>query len=452
MRNSHCVDVAIVGASLAGSCAAAKLAAVGVSVALVDRARFPRTKACGEGLSGSAYSSLKGAGFASELLAVPTHPFSGFSFPSADGPPLVISMAPNCGVEVDQAEPAADLCAGFGVERLVLDESLQHALRRYDQVEFFLESRVDSIEQRVDCLRGGMGSDSKKFWRILLRSVGKEGRISRNCELFARHLIVADGARSMTSSQLKIPGLKPRHGDQRWGVTARLQGSFAQPATHVSLMNHEGLELYCTPLAGERLNISMLGGKGFPAVTRDRASLERLLAPILLKIGFKGELVAEPSVAGPVGAQRRPSTHSGVFIVGDACEQFDPVGGMGMTHAIKSGLIAGQLLGAALNEEYSVEQALSRYRHLQSIEAIRLRGFTRLVGLGIRSPLKHLLNVPMLRVPIESMVLPSVHLPSLRVSLTKNAEIGADGAEPRGGDRLKIKIGRGLCNIAGRWL
>src|SRR5712691_8257131 len=47
-------DVLVVGAGPAGSAAAIRLARAGASVLLVDRARFPRDKPCGGGLTGRA--------------------------------------------------------------------------------------------------------------------------------------------------------------------------------------------------------------------------------------------------------------------------------------------------------------------------------------------------------------------------------------------------------------
>src|ERR1700710_2806947 len=44
-------DVCVVGAGPAGSTAAYLLARQGLSVALVDRARFPRDKTCGDGIT-----------------------------------------------------------------------------------------------------------------------------------------------------------------------------------------------------------------------------------------------------------------------------------------------------------------------------------------------------------------------------------------------------------------
>src|SRR5207302_5133925 len=52
------VDVAVIGAGPAGSLAAYWLADAGASVALLDRARFPRDKPCGGGLTSRAVRML----------------------------------------------------------------------------------------------------------------------------------------------------------------------------------------------------------------------------------------------------------------------------------------------------------------------------------------------------------------------------------------------------------
>jgi geranylgeranyl reductase family protein len=60
------VDVAVVGAGPAGSTAAACLARGGASVALLDRVRFPRDKACGDLLSPRTLEALDAVGVAVE--------------------------------------------------------------------------------------------------------------------------------------------------------------------------------------------------------------------------------------------------------------------------------------------------------------------------------------------------------------------------------------------------
>ena len=53
------IDVAVVGAGPAGSATAITLAEAGLRVALIDKARFPRDKCCGDGLTTGALRLLE---------------------------------------------------------------------------------------------------------------------------------------------------------------------------------------------------------------------------------------------------------------------------------------------------------------------------------------------------------------------------------------------------------
>ena len=62
--------VVVVGGGPAGSAAAISLARAGVDVTLVDKARFPRDKTCGDGLTAGALRLLEDLGL--ESSAVPS--------------------------------------------------------------------------------------------------------------------------------------------------------------------------------------------------------------------------------------------------------------------------------------------------------------------------------------------------------------------------------------------
>ena len=64
-----CPDVLVVGAGPAGSIAALVLARAGVRVRLVDRARFPRPKLCGDTLNPGALALLDSLGASSGVRA-----------------------------------------------------------------------------------------------------------------------------------------------------------------------------------------------------------------------------------------------------------------------------------------------------------------------------------------------------------------------------------------------
>src|SRR4051794_14113396 len=66
-------DVAIAGAGLAGSALALMLARGGARVALLDPARFPREKLCGEFLSPECWGAFDRLGIAPDVEAAGYH-------------------------------------------------------------------------------------------------------------------------------------------------------------------------------------------------------------------------------------------------------------------------------------------------------------------------------------------------------------------------------------------
>ncbi|MDP8988396.1 MAG: FAD-dependent oxidoreductase, partial [Actinomycetota bacterium] len=62
MSITSAVDVVVVGAGPAGVAASIDLARAGREVLLVDKARFPRDKCCGDGLTAAALRHLQDLG------------------------------------------------------------------------------------------------------------------------------------------------------------------------------------------------------------------------------------------------------------------------------------------------------------------------------------------------------------------------------------------------------
>src|SRR5258708_2342873 len=62
-------DAIVVGAGPAGGAAAALLASQGAAVLLVDRAKFPREKVCGDGLVPEAMDALRKIGLVEQVRA-----------------------------------------------------------------------------------------------------------------------------------------------------------------------------------------------------------------------------------------------------------------------------------------------------------------------------------------------------------------------------------------------
>jgi geranylgeranyl reductase family protein len=78
------VDVVVVGAGPAGTATAIELSAAGREVLVIDRARFPRDKCCGDGLTAGALRHLDELGLRPSAVAT-WHPVAGCSIRSPSG-------------------------------------------------------------------------------------------------------------------------------------------------------------------------------------------------------------------------------------------------------------------------------------------------------------------------------------------------------------------------------
>ncbi|MCC6954223.1 MAG: NAD(P)/FAD-dependent oxidoreductase [Deltaproteobacteria bacterium] len=337
-------DVAIVGASLSGSAAAIELAAVG-RVALFDKSTFPRRKACGEGLSAIGYRTLQELG-----IAIPAQRLFGYRIAQGDRNVTVSSQD-----------------GAFGVERRVLDAMVLDRASRAEGITTCLGEKVRGIELRDD--------------RVIV-STGAS-------RVVARHVIIADGAQSLTAKRLDVPTRQAR----RPRFAASTECETTSTFEHVQILVRPDFEVYVTPTRPGSVNISFVG---------DRASLGRLVSPdcVRAELNLVGELVGadfvlmeDPLGVGCLGPLSRTPVFGRALLAGDACETLDPICGMGMTHALLSGRSAGASLANVFRGESSWCLAAEQYRQAERSLARRLRGYSR----GIHACVAGLPRISLLR-------------------------------------------------------
>ncbi|MFK7790119.1 MAG: NAD(P)/FAD-dependent oxidoreductase [Phycisphaeraceae bacterium] len=132
------VDVLVVGAGVAGATAALALGRSGLSVMLVDRARFPRHKVCGCCLNSDAVAMLRDLGLATKLMQAGAKPIAhitaachgrAISLPSQGGlsvsrfvlDAVLIDAAKQAGCEVRDETIARISAVPSGHERVQVD-------------------------------------------------------------------------------------------------------------------------------------------------------------------------------------------------------------------------------------------------------------------------------------------------------------------------------------------
>ncbi len=348
-------DVAIIGASISGASLGACLGAEAVEVALIDKDRFPRRKACGEGLSNIGVEALQRMGLHAEDAIDSGVPYYHYrvdvgdkGFPFGSGRTRTLK--------------------GVGVERFNLDTQLVDQACSLPSVTPFFESKIS-----------GFNTSSE----------GYTVQFADGQKIESKFLVLADGANSFSSSSLGIP--KIRKDPPLWGISFVLDGTFLQVPGEVVVLLKDGFEINCTPVSETKLNVTFLTSREKVKSLQDEGLQKRLLAEAAAKCQFLGAPVEVSLNVGPVNATRRPYYRDSVLLLGDTAETLDPIAGMGMTHGILMAEIAADSLLSVLRRGADINSSFAQYASRSEAMSRPFRGFTRLTASLFRSPARRLL-------------------------------------------------------------
>ena len=310
------VDVVVVGAGPAGTTAAITLARAGRRVLVVDKARFPRDKCCGDGLTTLALRELEQLGLTPSTvpnwqtvtdvrlrspsgrevrLALPDDGIFAATTPRRELDAALLALAVDVG---------ADVCDGHGLESIEL------------------------FDDRVEVGVAGLGV------------------------VAARYVVAADGMWSPTRRMLGV-------GESRylgeWHAVRQYARHVTGPAADRLYVWFEPDLLpgyaWSFPLPGGRVNL----GYGVPRDSARhgkemRAEWESLLARthIAAALGDSVELEGRHTAWPiPAGIDRATLAHERVLFVGDAAMATDTMTGEGIGQAVLTGRLAGEAIVTA---------------------------------------------------------------------------------------------------------
>lgn len=320
------LDVLIVGGGPAGAVAATVLARNGARVRIVDRARFPRDKLCGDTVNPGTLALLRRLGMA-DRLETRGLPIAGMIVTGADG------------VAVETAYPNG--LHGRALVRRELDWSLlQQATAAGAEFEPWTTVR------RAVVVRGVNG--------LVVKGVVVKGVVNADRTIRARVVIAADGRHSTLAFGLGL-ARHPEH-PRRWAIGAYFENvsplsSFGE--MHVRWHGYIGV----ASIPGGLTNVCLVKPwTGRDATFRDpEGLLRRELArdPLLRERFSDARLVTPPAVLGPLAVDVSPHMIPGLLLAGDAAGFIDPMTGDGLRFAVRGGELAAQAALQALANGWS---------------------------------------------------------------------------------------------------
>jgi menaquinone-9 beta-reductase len=323
-------DAVVVGAGPAGVAAALTAHARGLRVVCVDKARFPRDKTCGDGLTANALHLLEDLGLDRSTF-------------TATGAELVtetVIVSPR-GRRVRLPLPRNGAHAAV-VRRCDLDAALvDHARAR--GIEIREDFPIDKVVER-------------------------DGVIELNGCITARHVIACDGHWSPVRRALEPDS--PRDLGE-WHAARQYFADVDDPRLWV-LFERDLLPGYAWvfPLGGACANV------GFGVLRADGRSgreLKALWPDLLARSALRDILgprarALEPVHAWPIPTRYEPRrlSHGRVLFAGDAAGLVDPMTGEGIAQALETGMLAAAAIATGADYAHLVHRSLGRDLHFAS--------------------------------------------------------------------------------------
>ena len=425
MRQADDADVIVVGAGPAGATAAHYCAQAGLSVIVLEKARFPRDKICGDGLTPRAVS---------ELVTM------GVSAREQDGWIRNKGLRVIGGghrLELPWPELASYPSYGMARARTSFDQTLaEHARATGAKILEGMNVTGPVLDERTGRVVG-----------VTARPVDEQGRRAGDEQTFRAPVVVAaDGVSARLATAL---GIEKRN-DRPMGVAVR---TYFESPRHDDPSMESHLELW----EGKPHASALLPGYGWVFALGDgtvnvglgsvsssaaatKIDYKQLFATWMRNApqewGFSAD-TQRGRVRGaalPMAFNRKPIYDRGLMLVGDAGGMVSPFNGEGIAYAMQAARVAAETIAQsrARTTDASREAALRRYPQIMRED---LGGYYRLGTYFVK-----IIEHPQVMRLCTRYGLPRPLLMKFTVKLL------SDCYEPRGGD-LVDRVISGLTKI-----
>jgi len=286
-------DVAIVGGGPAGSSCAAFCASAGLETLMLERARFPREKVCGDCLNPSCWPVLERLGLTQRVWALPHSKLTSVDFIAIDGRKVSVNLPTGNDSELS-------------VKRSLFDDLL---LKRACELGAHVRESITATALVHD-----------QEWKI--ETASRE-------TFHARILIGADGRNSTVA---RLRNLLPRLARERVALQAHIPLPLNFDERVVLQFLQEGYSGQ-VPVNENELNLCLVGKPS--TISRLRQWAQRQF-----------EIPANQRWRTITPLTRSPvlRAHENLFFIGDAARVVEPFTGEGIYYAIRSGELAASAI------------------------------------------------------------------------------------------------------------
>lgn len=326
-------QVIVVGGGPAGSTTARLLAEAGCQVLLLDKATFPRHKACSDYLNPAGVRALRDLGMMDALMATHPHAMHAMRVHAPEGRIFQATFR--------DVEPGH---VALGISRFRLDHLL---LQRAATSGVEIRERAHVRDLVLD--RG--------------RVVGVEVSSGGRRETIRAPIVVgADGHHSVVSRRLGLD--LPVRWPRRTGLAAHFRGLGRLGdwgEMHVAPGGYAGLALLEDDLATVTLVTNVDAVAQRPGLVDDYYDTKLADIPIVGEMVAGAERVGPIRGVGPLARRVRRRTGDGFLLVGDAAGFLDPFTGEGVYKALHGARLAAPVIVSALERGDTSARALAPY-------------------------------------------------------------------------------------------
>ena len=352
-------DIIIIGGGPAGTSAALFLEKKGYHITLLDQARFPRDKICGEFVSPAADDIFAELGILESIEALNPKRLSGVALSAYESSFLKVPYP---------LSPDGKTMTSLSMERSILDNLMVDHVRK-SRVELMEGFKVTDLLFENNNVCGVRGHDESKT-RLNIK---------------AKLVIDAGGRNSISLRRLNLK--KNSFGRGKVALAAHWKGFKADSHycyMHVSHPGYTGI----APVSTDKVNVVLVVDKNNLVKQNVDEFFVKIVLGNQLRRKFLDDCfpIEKVRVTDSLSYSVKKPKCGGLLLVGDATGFIDPFTGEGIYLSLRSSQLAAEVIENAFNQSNFSNRNLATYDYLRRKEFQKKVMLSKLLQRLIYSP------------------------------------------------------------------